>query len=433
MCAATLNLCIHLSCGGTATPERIPIGLQCKIENICLKIGWASSPYQVEKYLISAFGLYRHLRLSHMPHTLQIEPPIAGFATASMLPGAKGWIQTLGFHTSDEGEEFTKILEALNPYLAGSATKPSQVDHALVVFDPSKSATVYVNELEFIGKIQAKGPIQAGQLIWADDIVDLTEVNFGVNIPPECSFMFLFSSGWRKAFFFDFRQTGIDPSPREFDPYVAFAAYFCLLTFHERFSLTQDQWDKMIGAGCFPFVGLKNQTATELIRHCKEGWNLARLVPQMIEECKELAPKFASFCDRSAVFRPHAAVIKAAAERFVANDSLSAAHLLYPRIEGVLTSYHLRKLQTRPKQDRIIKTAMDGGMVGRHSYCLVLIEQLHLYLQRVIFADFDFHGPSGVSRHTIGHGVVDTNQCDERSVAIAFLSLHHLYYCLGPL
>ena len=72
-------------------------------------------------------------------------------------------------------------------------------------------------------------------------------------------------------------------------------------------------------------------------------------------------------------------------------------------------------------------------MVGRHSYCLLMLEKFEMYLNAVKFAGFDPVKPVGVSRHTIGHGVVDTNECDEKSVAIGFLTLHHLYYSLGLL
>jgi hypothetical protein len=187
----------------------------------------------------------------------------------------------------------------------------------------------------------------------------------------------------------------------------------------------------MIGSQCFPFIGLKNDTVISLIRHCKEGWDLARLERQTIDECKRLAPEFANFCEASPIFKPHAEIIRAAVERFVANDALSAAHLLYPRIEGVLRSYYLQSGGASPSQSKILDQVVKGGMVGRHSYCLVLLENFHSYLQRVIFVGFDPTAPNGVSRHTIGHGVVDADQCDEKSVANAFLSLHHLYYCLG--
>lgn len=190
----------------------------------------------------------------------------------------------------------------------------------------------------------------------------------------------------------------------------------------------------MIANGWFPFAGLKKSTVDEIVLHCQQGWDLARLQPRIVTECKALAPEFAGFCETSPLFKPHADAIKTAARHFATGDHLSAAHLLYPRIEGVLRAYYHEGGGTPTrKQDRFLAAALKGGSVGRHSYCLLLLEAFDEYLRAVIFAEFDPARPTGVSRHTIGHGVVDTNQCDEKSVTVAFLSLHHLYYSLGPL
>jgi hypothetical protein len=370
-----------------------------------------------------------------MPRTIQLERPPAGFAATAMLPGEEGLIEIFGFHTSDDGLDFTRRLEGCDEYITGiPEITPSQIDHLLVVIAPDGKATVYVNELVFRAKAQVTRGIQSGEPVMLDDIADITEIDVGVEIPPECGFILLFSWRWRKGFFFDLRPLGPRPSPRDYSFAAIFAACHCALMFPAMFSLTDDQWKKMIADGWFPFVGLRKSTMADMVVHCQQGWDLARLEPQIVEECKQLAPRFAEFCEASPVFKPHANAIKAAARHFASNDPLSAAHLLYPRIEGVLRAYFLEAGGTPTrKQERFLEAALKGGMVGRHNYCLLLLGAFVEYLRTVIFAGFDPANPNGVSRHTIAHGVVDTDQCDERSVALAFLSLHHLYYSLGPL
>jgi hypothetical protein len=56
-----------------------------------------------------------------MPYTLQLARPAAGFFATAILPGAHGWIEVCGFHTSDEGLTFTRMLEGCNIYLIGGA------------------------------------------------------------------------------------------------------------------------------------------------------------------------------------------------------------------------------------------------------------------------------------------------------------------------
>jgi hypothetical protein len=46
--------------------------------------------------------------------------------------------------------------------------------------------------------------------------------------------------------------------------------------------------------------------------------------------------------------------------------------------------------------------------------------------------DFDWKNPTRVSRHTIGHGVVESNQCDGVSVARVVLTIQHLLFSLSP-
>jgi hypothetical protein len=349
-----------------------------------------------------------------------------------VLPGATGLIEVFGFHTSDDGLDFTRRLEGCEEYITGTHDiRPSQIDHLLVVIAPDGKATVYVNELVFTAKTQVMRGIQAGEGVMLDDIADITAIDVGVEIPPECGVIFLFSWRWRKGFFFDLRPLAPRPSPRDYSFATMFAACHCALMFPAMFSLTDDQWKKMIADGWFPFVGLRKSTVAEMVVHCQQGWDLARLEPRIVEECKQLAPRFAEFCEVSPVFKPHAKAIKAAARHFASNDPLSAAHLLYPRIEGVLRGYLVESGEVPTR--KFLDAALKGGMVGRHNYCLLLLEAFDVYLRTVIFAGFDPANPAGVSRHTIAHGVVDANQCDERSVALAFLSLHHLYYSLGPL
>ena len=116
-----------------------------------------------------------------------------------------------------------------------------------------------------------------------------------------------------------------------------------------------------------------------------------------------------------------------------AGEHLSAAHVLYSRIEGILRTYYcLTHTSDKPTQEKLISSAMMQALSGRHAHCLLLLPRFEEYLKAVIFAGFDWANPIGVSRHTIGHGVVDLHQCDEKSVVIAFLSLSQLFYSIRP-
>lgn len=312
--------------------------------------------------------------------------------------------------------------------------KRSQIDHFLAIIAPDGKATVYVNELTFTATTQVTRGLQAGEALMLDDIADVTEIDLGVEIPPDSGIVFMFSWRWRKALFFDLRPLGPTSVLRDYSLAAMLAACHCRVVFPEKFSLTDAQWDRLIDQRWFPFAGLKNGTVNEIILHCQQGWDLARLQPRLVEECRQLAPEFAESCKTADIFKPHAQFMEAAARHLIAGEWLSAASLLYPRIEGVLRTYYLAGSSAhRPTQERFLAAALNGAMVGRHGYCLLLLDRFDQYLKKVIFPPFDPAYPTGVSRHTIAHGVADPAQCDEKSVVLGFFSLHHLFYTLGAL
>jgi hypothetical protein len=130
---------------------------------------------------------------------------------------------------------------------------------------------------------------------------------------------------------------------------------------------------------------------------------------------------------QSESFARHAEIIALAKKHFDSEDYVSAAHLLYPRIEGTLRSnYSATGLSEKPTQGSLIDGAATVMARTRHPASLLLPLRFQEYLRRVIFAGFDWQEPDGVSRHTIGHGVADPNWCDAKAVVIAFLTLHQL-------
>ena len=148
---------------------------------------------------------------------------------------------------------------------------------------------------------------------------------------------------------------------------------------------------------------------------------------------KAVGKEVEELAEGSELFRQHAGALKIGFRHFARGDSFSAASILYPAVEGILRRHYAsRNSQNYPRQARLIEDAKRAGRTGRHAYCLLLIERFDAYLCQVIFADFDWKNPSGVTRHTIGHGVVEPDQCDEICVARVVLTIHHLLFSLSP-
>jgi len=368
-----------------------------------------------------------------MAFEVKLEKPFAGFAVDSSRPGEQMLIQTSNFRTSSEGDAFIRILEGLSQHvLPGGSVQPSCVDHFLIVAGPDGKLTIYVNELEIRLKIQARKSRQAGEAVWSTDIADIVEVNIGVDIPTDHGMCLLFSVGWRKGFYFDFVPLSRERQPRDYPIGPVLGAAWSALMFQERFSLTEDQWQWLIDQEMFLFIGLTPQLMQKIVTHAEKKWAMDRLNNQITACAKAIAPEIEDLAKGSPLFQPAVAALKIGLRHFVSGDAFSGASVLYPAVECVLRlHYASRNSASYPRQTRLIDEAKRAGQTGRHSYCLLLIDRFDAYLRQVIFADFDWKNPTGVSRHTIGHGVVEPDQCDEVSVARVVLTIQHLLLSLS--
>jgi hypothetical protein len=369
-----------------------------------------------------------------MAFEVKLEKPFAGFAVDAVRPGEQMLIQTSGFRTSSEGEPFIRILEGLTELvLPNGSVQPADVNHFLIVAGLDGKLTIYLNELEIRSKIQARHSRQAGEAVWSTDIADIVEVNLGVDIPTDHGMCLLFSVGWRKGLYFDFVPLSPERQPRDYLIGPVLGAAWSALMFQERFRLTEDQWQWLIDQQMFLFIGLTPQLLQQTVTHAEKKWDLDRLNDQVTACAKAIAPEIEDLAKGSPFFQPAVAALKIGLRHFVAGDAFSAASVLYPAVEGILRRHYTsRNSVNYPRHTRLIEEAKRAGQTGRHSYCLLLIERFDAYLRQVIFADFDWKNPTGVSRHTISHGVVAPNQCDEVSVARVVLTIQHLLLSLRP-
>jgi hypothetical protein len=395
---------------------------------------WSANERVPGSVFFASRGIERRTQLSFtlcsMPRTIKLDRLPAGFALTNMLPDDSGAVEACGFHTSDEGPHFTKLLEGCEDYLRESPAIRSSIDHLLAIVTPEREATVYINELTLTAKAQAARSIRAGEAVMLDDLADIISFDLGVVVPPSYGVFFMFSWRWRRGLFFDYTSFHKTHQPRQYDLGSMLAACHCRLIFAERFSLSDEEWSRMFSAGWFPFVGIKSALTTEVITHVKNCWDLSRLDPQLIAAAKAAAREIGDGSALSPIFREHTKAIKTAIRQFEAGDCLSAAHILYPKIEGVLREYYRTAGSPKtPSQRDFINAATAGAMVGRHGYCLLLLARFDDYLRRVIFGPFDPSEPQGITRHTIAHGLV--SDCDEKHVALALLTLQHLYYSLN--
>ncbi len=371
-----------------------------------------------------------------MPVEIDLGRPPSGFAISAALEGEDVAVCFREFTSTEDGQHFVGRLENSCSHILErlpDPLKPSQVDHLLVVYRGDGKADVYVNELQVKAQVRVTGQVEAGDPVMKDDIAAIEYVDVGVAVPEDAGFLFLFSIGWRKGLFYDFGPIiPSKPQRRRYDIGRLLGQAHCRVMFQERFSISDEDWDRLFEAQWFPFVGLRSGTADELISHVQSGLDPDRLLDRIVEETKAGVEQMADSWRERVSFRLHMPVLERAIERFLADDSTSCTALLFPRIEGILRSHHAQLGSPgKPHRDNLVKAATDSAIRDDND-SLLLPRRFRSYLRDVYFASFRPEDESvKISRDSVGHGVAAASAFDRKSALIGLLTVHQLFYFLG--
>ena len=371
-----------------------------------------------------------------MPVEVNLGRPPAGIAVSFARAGEKVKVCTREFTSTEDGQYFIRRLETCCTNILErlpEPVSPSQVDHVLVIYRRNGTAEVHVNELEVRAEARATGDIGAGDPLTKDDVAEIRTLDLGVTVPKDAGFLFLFSVGWRKGLFYDLVPTSTpDGRPRDYAIGPALGRMYFRVLFQERFSLSDEDWDRLFSAQWFPFVGLRSSTADDLISHIQGGVDPDRLVDRVVEETKARLPQMAASWARRALFAPHMALLEHAIERFQAADPTSCTALLFPRIEGLLRHHHAELGGGRkPHRDNLVRTATESA-IGRDNDSLLLPRRFREYLRKVYFAGFSPKDEEAkVSRDSVGHGVAPSSVFDRKAALLGLLTVHQLFYFLS--
>ncbi len=318
-------------------------------------------------------------------------------------------VQPIGFLSSEDGQQLIRQLEKLPSTLlmkaVGNRVSPSQVDNLLAIVRRDKTATVYVNELQpqVISKI-AKAKAR-GEPVFMDDIVDITAVELGVEVPPNAGVVIVFSWGWRKGLFYDFGPLGPNASPREFDLPAVLGELYARLLFQERYRISDNEWARLFECGWFPFAGLGNETIGLMLTHLRAGWDIDELTPRITEEVRGKAPSFLQAWLLHPALASHGPILESAVGHFLSGDHVNCAALLYPQIEGVLRSFPMGAHAGRP-----------GSLLMPHRF--------EDYLKEVYVPRFN---PAACVE-----GQAATAALQQKSATVAILVVHQLFHSFEP-
>jgi hypothetical protein len=283
--------------------------------------------------------------------------------------------------------------------------------------------------------MQSKKSVDAGQVIYGNDIADVRELVFhDINIPDDVGVMVLFSVGWRKGLFYDLGPLSSKENKRDYDLNRLLGGYYAYLSFQERFNIPDSEWDSLLQNGWFPFITLNNDLVSGVLNHNRAAWNVDDLLPRIRQEVLNRLPDGLKSWANIKAFEPHMEFISKAAEHYQENDFISCISVLFPRIEGIMREFQsIRGQPEKANQKDLASTVLSPDVNPKdHQFSPLLPLRFHEYLTKVYFANFDpTRTDNTLSRHTVGHGVATKDNFNLKGSTLGFLILDQLsyYFC----
>lgn len=373
-----------------------------------------------------------------MKFDIQLTDLLPGYAAASCKPGEYAWIVQKEFVSSEDGDKFISRMEGIPSLLLnkisqihGTIIVQSSIDNLLAILRQDKTATIYINAA-MLAQMKPKKPVNAGQVIYRNDIADVRELVFpDIEIPDSVGIVVLFSVGWRKGLFYDLVSLSDKNCKRDYDINKLLGGFYAYLSFQERFKISDSEWISLLGNGWFPFITLDNDLISRVISHNREGWNVDELLPDIQEDVIKRLPIGLKSWANIKAFAPHMEFISRAAEHYHKNDPISCISVLFPRIEGIMREYRsIQGQQGKPSQKDLANTILSSDHIPKeHQFSPLLPMRFHQYLSDVYFAQFDpLRKDNALSRNTVGHGVATKDNFNLKGSTLGFMILDQLSY-----
>ena len=374
-----------------------------------------------------------------MPIRLTLDMLPAGFVASNSRGREPVKVVTREFVSSEDGDRLIQCLEYVYDSLVSKVSiekrpPPSQIDHLLALVHKDRTVTLYINELSiYLLSRFKKEQKEIGQPAYRDDIAEVEEVRFSdVDIPDDAGVYFIFSFGWRKALFYDLTTLHQNSGGlRNYNINKLLGRYYEYLMFQDLLKISEDVWKEFFVQGWFPFIFLSSSVKKAMKQHVEAGWKIDDLLPKITGEVKNSLDSWLEKWSKRKYYEKHIEFLKKANERYIDSDHLSAIHILYPQIEGILRDHsESKRPERRASQKKLIETAMKPRLSEDSQRKVLLPDKFERYLSEVYFKNFDPGQPEGVSRNTVSHGVAPAKDFSEKATVIGFLILDQLFYFL---
>ena len=374
-----------------------------------------------------------------MPYEIKFDMPPAGYSISAAKKNEKATVATIEFTSSEDGDLFISRLEGFPSEIISKLScqtniRESQIDNLLAIIRPDNTATVYVNELNFIIKSRVTRSVKKGEPVLVDDIIDIDELKIvDVEIPEDAGFAFVFSNRWRKAFFYDFKPLVTSKEKRAYDISKILGNCYGYLSFQNLFKITDEEWKCFFEQQWFPFISLKKHVIDKMLDYIRAGWNIDDILINIATDTKKSLDSMLKRWENHDLFLEHFRLFERSVERYKSEDYISCTSILYPRIEGIIRAIHQKNENSKKAtQKNLVKSLGKVRIEDQNRYSRLLPQKFVEYIEQVYFANFIPGSTSTISRNTIGHGVAPVKDFSLKAATIGLLIIDQIYYHLPP-
>lgn len=359
---------------------------------------------------------------------------VVGFSIDAARAGNNVRVAQRCFLTDYDGDLFFTCLDQisriyLRDWMPSSRKKESAISNCLIFIQKNNEAEVFIN-IPTAMQIISKRSIEKGGEIYREDIADLIRVEFpGIQMKSDCAVIYIFSKGWRRGLYFDLLPVQPQSSHRTSDLETLFASFHSYLLFPEVHRLEPNVKEKMFECGWFPFIRILGRHFEEIYNTLKNEFPLIEVEMKVVDSFDEKSIRgMKDAWMTKEVFKKHKTFIETAIDKFIEKDYISAIHILYPRIEGLMRYIYIGE-SGKPTSKKLVDKLTAPVAKKSIDLSLFVPEDFNEYLKQFYFSSFDL-GKSKInlSRHSLAHGVAKEEDFSKIRAFQAILVLDQIFH-----
>lgn len=365
---------------------------------------------------------------------IKINGSLTGFALDAGRGGKDIKVAQRGFFTPFDGEIFYTILDDiskmfLRDWMIRAKKNESSIDNCLIFIGTENKAKVNIN-IPALWDLISKRKIESESVVTTEDIADIRRINFpGIQIESNSGVIYIFSQGWMRGLYFDFMPIQPQSTHKLGELGSLFASLHSYLLFPEVYRVEPQVREQMFKTGWFPFIRILGWRFKKVYEAIKHDFPLEEEAIKVVEsfDDKSIREMLDAWMTKD-LFVKHETFIKKGIEEFIEKDYISAIHILYPRIEGLMRYIYLGEKE-KPIAVRLVDKLTTITKEKSVNYNLYFPDDFSDYLKQFYFSSFDLDkGEIDLSRHSLAHGVARVEDFSKIGAFQAILILDQIFY-----